>query len=87
MERYICLYNCISIHQRLLNINFSNQERPWGDRRQELVFIGKDLNHEIIQKLLDKCLLQDDEMELGPRQWLEKYDCVDKIRLPGIRLV
>ena len=63
-----------------------HQEWEWGDRRQELVFIGKDLNHEIIQKLLDKCLLQDDEMELGPREWLEKYDCVDKIRLPSIRL-
>ena len=44
------------------------------------------MNHEIIQKLLDKCLLQDEEMELGPREWLEKYDGVDKIRLPSIRL-
>ena len=44
------------------------------------------MNHEMIQKLLDKCLLQDDEMELGAREWLEKYDCVDKIRLPSIRL-
>jgi len=64
----------------------SGEEWEWGDRRQELVFIGKDLNHEIIQKLLDKCLLQDDEMELAPREWLEKYDSVDKIRLPSIRL-
>ena len=42
---------------------------------------------QVIQKLLDKCLLDDDEMELGPRGWLEKFDCVDKIRLPAIRFV
>ena len=42
---------------------------------------------QVIQKLLDKCLLDDDEMQLGPRGWLEKFDCVDKIRLPAIRFV
>ena len=42
---------------------------------------------QVIQKLLDKCLLDDDEMRLGPKGWLEKFDCVDKIRLPAIRFV
>ena len=42
---------------------------------------------QVIQKLLDKCLLDDDEMEVGPKGWLEKFDCVDKIRLPAIRFV
>jgi len=61
----------------------NGEEWPYGDRCQELVFIGKDLNHEVIQSLLDKCLLQDEEMEMGPRQWQEAwYDSVDKIRLP-----
>ena len=37
------------IHLRILkNILVYFQARPWGDRRQELVFIGKDLNHEVI---------------------------------------
>jgi len=56
---------------------------PYGDRCQEIVFIGKDLKHRIIQKLLDKCLLTDDEMALGERRWqMDWYDSCDKIRLP-----
>lgn len=42
---------------------------PWGDRRQELVFIGQDLKHKEIQDLLDSCLLSDDEMALGVDGW------------------
>lgn len=41
----------------------------WGDRRQELVFIGQGLKHKEIQRLLDSCLLSDDEMALGVDGW------------------
>ncbi|CEJ89769.1 Putative Cobalamin synthesis protein [[Torrubiella] hemipterigena] len=37
----------------------------WGDRRQELVFIGEKLDHEGVETLLDSCLLNDEEFE----QW------------------
>jgi len=42
---------------------------PWGDRRQELVFIGQNLNHQSIQTVLDECLLSDDEFAMGIDYW------------------
>jgi G3E family GTPase len=46
-----------------------NWVAPYGDRRQELVFIGQDLKHETIQKILDDCLLTDETMALGADGW------------------
>ena len=45
------------------------QDYPYGDRCQELVFIGKDLRHRVMQRILDTCLLTDQEMALGERAW------------------
>ncbi len=44
-------------------------EEPWGDRRQELVFIGQQMDRDLICRWLDKALLTDDEMALGWDAW------------------
>jgi len=38
---------------------------PWGDRRQELVFIGEGVDETELTAILDECLLDDEEM----KQW------------------
>merc|ERR1712029_1007270 len=59
----------------------NGEEWKYADRRQELVFIGQGLKHETIQKILDQCLLNDEEMEMGPEKWGEAFADVDKIQL------
>ncbi|RBH52897.1 MULTISPECIES: GTP-binding protein [Pseudomonas] len=40
-----------------------------GDCRQELVFIGQDLDTEVLQRELDNCLLSAQEIAAGPSAW------------------
>uniref|UniRef100_A0A7M5VE76 CobW C-terminal domain-containing protein n=1 Tax=Clytia hemisphaerica TaxID=252671 RepID=A0A7M5VE76_9CNID len=61
--------------------NEKGEEYEYGDRRQELVFIGMTLKYETIQKILDECLLTDDEMKLGPEKWFETMESEDKLKL------
>lgn len=46
----------------------------WGDRRQELVFIGMEMDETDLRAKLDLCLLTDDEMMLGPEGWIQFDD-------------
>ncbi|MCA9211373.1 MAG: GTP-binding protein, partial [Planctomycetales bacterium] len=47
---------------------------PYGDRRQEMVFIGIDMDQAVIESALLGCLLTDEEMALGPDGWAALED-------------
>ena len=44
-------------------------QEPYGDRRQQLVYIGQDLPTEEMLEALRKCLLDDRELAMGPEKW------------------
>ncbi|MDI5935274.1 zinc metallochaperone GTPase ZigA [Halomonas kalidii] len=44
-------------------------QEPFGDMRQELVFIGQHLDRERICRALDDCLLSDGELSAGKAVW------------------
>lgn len=46
-----------------------NWVEPFGDMRQELVFIGQNLDQEKITRQLDECLLDDDQLLAGKSHW------------------
>jgi G3E family GTPase len=57
-------------HERIRN-DFSE---PWGDRRQELVFIGVDLDEARLRAQLDAALLDAGECAEGPAAWSRLTD-------------
>ncbi|HBC3489475.1 zinc metallochaperone GTPase ZigA [Vibrio alginolyticus] len=49
-------------------------QEPYGDMRQELVFIGQGLEQEKLIARLNECLLTEEEMEQGLDYWLSLED-------------
>ena len=58
-------------------------KEPYGDRRQEIVLIGRNLDEDRIRKLLDDALLTDDEFQAGPRAWTELPDRLPSWQVPN----
>jgi G3E family GTPase len=44
-------------------------EEPWGDRRTELVMIGRNFDHESVRRSLDECLVTAEEFAKGEVLW------------------
>eukprot|EP00804_Cyclotella_cryptica_P028439 CCRYP_014210-RA/>CCRYP_014210-RA protein AED:0.01 eAED:0.01 QI:37/1/1/1/1/1/2/89/956 len=42
---------------------------PYGDRQQEIVFIGQSLNEDAICEVLNECLVSEESMEAGQLVW------------------
>ena len=57
----------------LASIEKSWQE-PFGDMRQELVFIGQNLNKDKVVDALNRCLLDDDDLMAGREHWQKLPD-------------
>jgi len=57
----------------LASIEKSWQE-PFGDMRQELVFIGQNLDRDKVVDALNNCLLDDDELMAGREHWQKLPD-------------
>jgi G3E family GTPase len=49
-------------------------EVPFGDRRQEIVFIGAGMDRAALEARLNAALLSDEEMATSPQNWMRWED-------------
>ncbi len=55
----------------------------YGDRRQELVFIGREMDESAIRDILESCLVTDLEFVQGPEFWEQLADPFPAVELQG----
>lgn len=56
----------------------------FGDRQQEMVIIGQGINEASICKMLDDCLLTDEELALGSDYWKNYKDPFPEVELEDV---
>lgn len=72
-------WSSMSFEKRIMQSSFiENKEqiekdwdRKFGDRKNEIVFIGQSMDEKLIKSLLDNCLSK--EIELDSRNWRDSY--------------
>ena len=52
----------------------SRWQEPHGDRRQELVIIGLEMDHQKVSQIFERCLLSDQEFAAGAAEWSRLTD-------------
>ncbi len=60
--------------QEYLDSIAENWVEPFGDMRQELVFIGQNLDQQAMTKSLDDCLLSEEDLLKGKQYWATLED-------------
>lgn len=53
---------------------FEHWQKPWGDRRQEIVFIGMNMEKDWLVERLNACLLTDDEFDTKTLSFMQLPD-------------
>jgi G3E family GTPase len=61
-----------------------NWDEPWGDRRQEIVIIGVNMDQDELRAGFDRCLLTDEEMDAGPEGWSSFDDPYAELRFSNL---
>ena len=49
-------------------------QEPYGDRRQEMVFIGMNMDEANLRERLNHCLLTENEIKQGEKKWKKFKD-------------